>query len=80
MIKVKYYDQNYTNLVTSSVNTVVKVFDCGAKGPRFKSPFLFLSLLAPLLHLTYGAGAVDDKDLSVSSNPPWESWENSVVH
>ncbi len=29
---------------------------------------LFPSLLAPLLHLTCGAGAVDDKDLTVSSN------------
>ncbi len=29
--------------------------------------FFFLSLLAPLLHLTCGTGAVDDKDFAVSS-------------
>ncbi len=42
----------------------------------------------PLLHLTCGAGAMDDKDLAVSSHhgnvwlltPPWESQEESVEH
>ena len=29
---------------------------------------LFTSLLAPLLHLTYGTGAVDEKDFAVSSD------------
>ena len=53
---------------------VVKVFDFGAEGSRFNSCMvepknLFPSLFAPLLHLTmHGAGAVDDKDLAVSSS------------
>ena len=29
---------------------------------------LFLSLLTPLMYLTSGAGAVDDKDLTISSD------------
>ena len=41
-------------------DTVVKVFDSGAKGQCFKSQLssksLFPSPLAPLLYLTYGAG------------------------
>ncbi len=50
---------------------------------------MFPSLVATLLLLTCGAGAVDNKDLAVSSDqgnadclytPIWASWENSVVH
>ena len=33
---------------------------------------LFPSLLAPLLHLTCESGAVDDKDLAVSSDQAWK--------
>ena len=47
---------------------MVKVFDSGSKGPLVEPQRMFSSLLAPLLHLTYEAGAVDDKDLAVSSN------------
>ena len=50
----------------------VKVFDSGRKGSliQFKVELinLFPSLLAPLLHLTCRAGAVEDKDLAVSSD------------
>ena len=43
--------------------TLVKVFDSGAEPQNLLS-----SLLTQLLHLTCGAGAVDEKDLTVSSN------------
>ena len=33
-----------------------------------RAQHVFPLLLAPLLHLTCGAGAVDDKDLAVSSD------------
>ena len=51
--------------------TGIKVFDSGVKGPvqfPVEPKNLFPSLLAPLLYLTSGAGAVDDKDLPISSN------------
>ena len=77
--------------------TVVKVSDSGVKGSMvqllIKPKNLFPSLLAPLLHLTCGAGVVDDKDLAFSSHSvpikvtsdylytsPWQSRENIVEH
>ncbi len=39
-----------------------------AKGPQFKPKNLFPLLLSQLLHLTCGARAVDNKDLTVSSD------------
>ncbi len=62
--------------------TMVKVFVTGTKGYHFNSgraEYLF-----PSLHLTCRAGAVDDKDLAVSSDQgnaynclytlSWASW------
>ena len=50
---------------------------------RLLIEFWNVKLLDLLLQLTYGAGAVDDKDLAVSSDqgnvwlytPPWASWD-----
>ncbi len=59
---------------------MIKVFESEVKGPRFNSQ---------KSQKICGTGAVDDKDLLVTSDhgnarlfvhPPWESWENSVVH
>ncbi len=52
---------------------MVKFFDYhGAKSPLFNSQWSpkinFALLLALLQYLTHGAGAVDDKDLAVSSD------------
>ena len=64
-------------------STEIKVFVSGAKVPgsiRGTAQNIWVpSLLAPLLHLTCGAGGVDDKDLIVSSIMPLCLYTKSYV-
>ena len=72
---------------SSMACTVVKVFDSGAEDHHFNSQQSQKSklLLAPLLHLTYVAIVVGNKDLIVSSDYgnalytlPWASWGRTM--
>ncbi len=69
----QFYFQVFYLSLEEQHNTVVKVFDStGAKGSPVQFPVesqnLFPSLLTPLQHLTCWEGALDGRDLTVSSD------------